>query len=62
MKISKRAEAVLDSATMAVATRAMEMKAKGVDVVSFGAGEPDFFGRERVLRCFESDDDSIGHD
>jgi aspartate aminotransferase len=42
MKISKRAEAVLDSATMAVATRAMEMKAKGVDVVSFGAGEPDF--------------------
>ena len=42
MKISKRAEAVLDSATMAVATRAMELKAKGIDVVSFGAGEPDF--------------------
>jgi aspartate aminotransferase len=42
MKISKRAQAVLDSATMAVATRAMELKAKGVDVVSFGAGEPDF--------------------
>src|SRR5512140_3649481 len=42
MKISKRAAAVLDSATMAVATRASEMKARGVDVVSFGAGEPDF--------------------
>ena len=42
MKISKRAMAVIDSPTMAVATKAMEMKAKGIDVVSFGAGEPDF--------------------
>jgi aspartate aminotransferase len=42
MKISKRALAVIDSPTMAVATKAMELKAKGVDVVSFGAGEPDF--------------------
>lgn len=42
MKISKRAEAVPASATMAVATKAKELKAQGVDVVSFGAGEPDF--------------------
>lgn len=42
MKISRRAQAVIDSPTMAVATKAMELKAKGVDVVSFGAGEPDF--------------------
>ena len=42
MKISKRAQAVPPSATMAVAARAKELKAQGVDVVSFGAGEPDF--------------------
>ncbi len=42
MKVSKRAQSVPPSATMAVAGRAKELKAQGVDVVSFGAGEPDF--------------------
>jgi len=42
MKISKRAQDVPPSATMAVATRARQLKAQGVDVISFGAGEPDF--------------------
>ena len=42
MKISKRAQAVPPSATLAVTSRAKELKAQGVDVVSFGAGEPDF--------------------
>jgi len=42
MKVSKRAQAVPPSATMAVTTKAKELKAKGVDVVGFGAGEPDF--------------------
>ncbi|AQQ70787.1 Aspartate aminotransferase [Limihaloglobus sulfuriphilus] len=42
MKISQRAQAVPASATMLVATRAKEMKAQGIDVVSYGAGEPDF--------------------
>lgn len=42
MKISQRAQSVPPSATMAVTTRAKEMKAQGVDVVSFAAGEPDF--------------------
>ncbi|MBE0534254.1 MAG: pyridoxal phosphate-dependent aminotransferase [Phycisphaerae bacterium] len=42
MKVSKRAQAVPPSATMAVTTRANEMKAQGIDVVGFGAGEPDF--------------------
>jgi aspartate aminotransferase len=42
MKVSKRAQAVPPSATIAVTTRAKELKAKGVDVVGFGAGEPDF--------------------
>ncbi len=42
MKISERAQAVPPSATIAVTARAKALKAQGVDVVSFGAGEPDF--------------------
>jgi aspartate aminotransferase len=42
MKVSKRAQAILPSATIAVTSRAKELKAKGMDVVGFGAGEPDF--------------------
>ncbi len=42
MKISKRALAVPPSATMAVTVRAKQLKAQGVDIVSYGAGEPDF--------------------
>ena len=42
MKISRRAQDVPPSATLAVTARAKELKAKGVDVVDFGAGEPDF--------------------
>jgi aspartate aminotransferase len=42
MQVSKRAQAVPPSATIAVTSRAKELKAQGVDVVGFGAGEPDF--------------------
>lgn len=42
MKVSRTAGSVSASVTMAVTARAKEMKASGVDVVSFGAGEPDF--------------------
>jgi len=42
MKVSKRAQDVPPSATIAVTTRAQELKAQGVDVVGFGAGAPDF--------------------
>jgi len=41
-KISKRALSVPGSATMAVDSRAKELKAQGRNVISFGAGEPDF--------------------
>ncbi|MHC4061383.1 MAG: pyridoxal phosphate-dependent aminotransferase [Planctomycetota bacterium] len=42
MKVSKRAQAVPPSATIAVTSRAIELRKQGVDVISFGAGEPDF--------------------
>ncbi|MFA5554698.1 MAG: pyridoxal phosphate-dependent aminotransferase [Phycisphaerae bacterium] len=42
MKISKRAASVPPSATLAVTSRAKELKAMGINVIGFGAGEPDF--------------------
>lgn len=51
MKVSRRAQAVPPSATMAVATKAKELKAQGVDVVSFGAGEPDFDTPEYIKKA-----------
>ncbi len=42
MKVSQRAQQVPASATIAVTSRAQELKAQGVDVVGFGAGAPDF--------------------
>lgn len=42
MKVSQRAKAVAPSATLAVTNRANELKAQGIDIVGFGAGEPDF--------------------
>ena len=42
MKVSKRAQAVPPSATLAVTARAKELKAQGINVIGFGAGEPDF--------------------
>src|SRR5256885_10429134 len=41
-KISHRAAALAPSLTLAIDAKAKEMKARGEDVVGFGAGEPDF--------------------
>ncbi len=42
IKVSKRAQSVPPSATLAVTARAKELKAQGINVIGFGAGEPDF--------------------
>ena len=42
MRLSQRAVNIAASATLAVSAKAKQMKADGIDVVSFGAGEPDF--------------------
>src|SRR6266704_2593603 len=41
-KISRRAAALSPSLTLAIDSKAKQMKADGKDVVGFGAGEPDF--------------------
>jgi aspartate aminotransferase len=42
VRLSGRASRIGESATLRVARLAAELKAQGVDVVDFGAGEPDF--------------------
>ena len=41
-KIAKRASALTPSITLAIDSKAKQMKADGIDVVGFGVGEPDF--------------------
>ncbi|MDZ7671670.1 MAG: pyridoxal phosphate-dependent aminotransferase [Halanaerobiales bacterium] len=42
MELSKRAKKISASLTLAISAKANKLKADGEDVVSFGAGEPDF--------------------
>ncbi|MCR5432206.1 MAG: pyridoxal phosphate-dependent aminotransferase [Lachnospiraceae bacterium] len=42
LELSKRATGVKPSSTLAISDKAKQLKAAGRDVVSFGAGEPDF--------------------
>jgi aspartate aminotransferase len=42
MRLAKRLSVVDPSMTLKVTAKAAEMRAAGIDVVSFGAGEPDF--------------------
>jgi aspartate aminotransferase len=45
---ASRLSAVAPSITLAMNTRALEMKSRGVDVFAFGVGEPDFEPPEHV--------------
>lgn len=42
IRIASRLSAVKPSITLAVTAKAAELRAQGVDIISFGAGEPDF--------------------
>ncbi|MDF2800891.1 MAG: Aspartate aminotransferase [Anaerocolumna sp.] len=42
LDLSVRAQAVKPSSTLALTARVKELKAQGIDIVGFGAGEPDF--------------------
>ncbi len=48
LTLSKKAQAVKPSSTLAITAKAKELRAQGVDVVGFGAGEPDFNTPENV--------------
>ena len=42
MKIARRIQNVQESLTLALTAKAKAMRAEGIDVIGFGAGEPDF--------------------
>jgi aspartate aminotransferase len=42
MKLAKRIGLIKPSPTLAIQAKANALKASGLDIVSFGAGEPDF--------------------
>lgn len=46
--LSKRASKIKPSPTLAIDTRAKEMKSNGIDIVNFGVGEPDFDTPENI--------------
>jgi len=48
-RVSQRLERLPGSATLAISSRAREMRAEGRDVISFGAGEPDFSTPEHIV-------------
>ncbi|MCI8826493.1 MAG: pyridoxal phosphate-dependent aminotransferase [Lachnospiraceae bacterium] len=48
LTLSRKAQAVKPSSTLAITAKAKELKAQGIDVVGFGAGEPDFDTPENI--------------
>ena len=63
MKFSKRIQNVNPSMTLAIDAKAKEMKARGEDVIGFGAGEPDFNTPERIkqagIRAIENNENRV---
>jgi len=48
MKLSERSKVIKPAVTLALAAKAQTMRAEGVDLVNFTAGEPDFDTPERI--------------
>ena len=51
LTLSRKAQAVKPSSTLAITAKAKEMRANGIDVVGFGAGEPDFNTPDNVCEA-----------
>ncbi|MBB6630177.1 pyridoxal phosphate-dependent aminotransferase [Clostridium algidicarnis] len=48
MKLSLKAKQIEPSLTLAITAKAKKMKSEGIDVIGFGAGEPDFDTPENI--------------
>ena len=51
MELSRKAQAIEPSLTLAITAKAKEMKEKGIDVSSFSAGEPDFNTPKNIINA-----------
>jgi aspartate/methionine/tyrosine aminotransferase len=61
-RVSQRLGRLPGSATLAINNRAREMRAEGRDVISFGAGEPDFPTPEHIVAAARlAAEDSVNH-
>ena len=64
MYISEKFAAVSPSSTLAITAKFNEMKASGIDVVGFGAGEPDFETPQHIkdaaIKAMEAVDACVG--
>jgi len=49
--LADRLKALAPSSTLAVQAKARELRRRGIDVISFGAGEPDFDTPERIKQA-----------
>ncbi|MFC2747715.1 MAG: pyridoxal phosphate-dependent aminotransferase, partial [Campylobacter concisus] len=62
MQLANRMQTLSESITIAISTKAKEMKAAGIDVISLSAGEPDFMTpkkiRETVKNALDNDSKS----
>src|SRR3989339_1448034 len=58
MYLSKRVQNVQPSATLAIEAKAQSLKAQGIDIISFGAGEPDFDTPANIKEAAKSAIDS----
>lgn len=57
IELSERIKRIKPSQTLAITAKANELKAKGVDIISFGAGEPDFdtpdYAKEGAIKALK---------
>ena len=51
MKFSKKIQRIQSSITLAVDAKAKELRANGVDIIGFGAGEPDFDTPDKIKKA-----------
>ncbi|NIS62225.1 MAG: aminotransferase class I/II-fold pyridoxal phosphate-dependent enzyme, partial [Proteobacteria bacterium] len=51
MTISRRAQGIKPSPTLTITAKAKAMKAEGIDVIGFGAGEPDFDTPDHIKKA-----------
>lgn len=51
MLLSKKASEICESVTLSITAKAKEMKKQGIDVIGFGAGEPDFNTPDNIQKA-----------
>ena len=53
MELSRKAKDISASVTLAITAKAKKLKSEGIDIVSFGAGEPDFDTPSNIINVAE---------